>query len=244
MTKQAQLLCSYLMNCNNLPAIIAHRGLGLHYPENTIAAFRAAVQAGADMVEMDAYGTKNGEFLVYHHEQHFQTQGAKPPSLAACIEALGSTPINLDIKGCRHPSHLQNYLGNHALPPDSVVSSFDYSLLVSLSKAEFPYPIFLILSVAPSRSLRHNLRNSVLSVLPSLVPTFLDGLAVNHRLLSKRLIRVLHRKDKKVYTWTVDEPSRLERLAAWGVDGVITKCTDLFSRCAPLRSSDGSSTTA
>ncbi len=222
------------MNHKKLPAIISHRGLALHHPENTIAAFQAAVRAGADMVEMDTHGTKNGEFLVFHEAQLLQTQGAEPSTLASCIEALGSTPINLDIKGCHHPSHLQNYLHNPALPPDSVVSSFDYSLLVSLSKGGFPYPLFLLLSVSPSRSLRHNLRSSVFSVLPSLVPGFLAGLSVNHRLLSKGLVRGLHRKDHRIYTWIVDEPSSLKRLAAWGVDGVITKRPDLLFRSAAV----------
>jgi len=50
-------------------AVIAHRGSreeGL--PENTIAAFKDAVAAGADIVELDVWLTKDGKIVVHHDE--------------------------------------------------------------------------------------------------------------------------------------------------------------------------------
>ena len=48
------------------PAIVAHRGASLRYPENTLAAFRAAVRAGADVIELDARLTADGVPVVMH----------------------------------------------------------------------------------------------------------------------------------------------------------------------------------
>jgi glycerophosphoryl diester phosphodiesterase len=48
------------------PLIIAHRGASAHAPENTLAAFRAASDAGADGVEFDVQLTKDGVAVVFH----------------------------------------------------------------------------------------------------------------------------------------------------------------------------------
>ncbi|MFN8473553.1 MAG: glycerophosphodiester phosphodiesterase family protein [Anaerolineae bacterium] len=49
------------------PYILAHRGASDLAPENTVAAFAAAVEAGADIIETDLWFTADGE-LVCHHD--------------------------------------------------------------------------------------------------------------------------------------------------------------------------------
>lgn len=48
--------------------IIAHRGGAADCPENTLAAFKNAVELGADGVEFDVQLTKDGEVVVIHDE--------------------------------------------------------------------------------------------------------------------------------------------------------------------------------
>src|SRR5262252_7410827 len=48
------------------PAVVAHRGASLRYPENTLPAFRAAIGAGADVIELDARLTADGVPVVMH----------------------------------------------------------------------------------------------------------------------------------------------------------------------------------
>jgi glycerophosphoryl diester phosphodiesterase len=48
------------------PLIIGHRGDSWDYPENTLAAFRAAVAQGADLVELDVQLSRDGSVLVIH----------------------------------------------------------------------------------------------------------------------------------------------------------------------------------
>jgi glycerophosphoryl diester phosphodiesterase len=45
---------------------ISHRGEHLHHPENTMPAFRAAVDAGADFIEVDVRTTADGKFVLMH----------------------------------------------------------------------------------------------------------------------------------------------------------------------------------
>lgn len=48
---------------------IAHRGFSGHYPENTMLAFRKAVEAGADGIEFDVHLSKDGEIVIIHDER-------------------------------------------------------------------------------------------------------------------------------------------------------------------------------
>ncbi len=48
------------------PLVIAHRGDSAHRPENTLAAFAGALEAGAPVVELDVQLTADGELVVLH----------------------------------------------------------------------------------------------------------------------------------------------------------------------------------
>lgn len=47
---------------------IAHRGGPIHAPENTLSAFRTAIQQGVDWLEFDVQMTKDDELVVIHDE--------------------------------------------------------------------------------------------------------------------------------------------------------------------------------
>ncbi len=47
--------------------IVAHRGIAVDYPENTIPAFQKAIELGADAVELDVRLTKDKIPVVFHY---------------------------------------------------------------------------------------------------------------------------------------------------------------------------------
>lgn len=49
------------------PWVIAHRGASHVAPENTLAAFRAAEQLGADGIETDVQLTRDGQLVMHHN---------------------------------------------------------------------------------------------------------------------------------------------------------------------------------
>jgi glycerophosphoryl diester phosphodiesterase len=49
-----------------LPTLVAHRGYALHYPENTLLALRAAVEAGAHYLEFDVQLTADKVPVLFH----------------------------------------------------------------------------------------------------------------------------------------------------------------------------------
>ena len=49
--------------------IYAHRGASAYAPENTLPAFQAAMEQGADGIELDVHLSRDGELVVIHDEE-------------------------------------------------------------------------------------------------------------------------------------------------------------------------------
>ncbi len=55
--------------------VLAHRGYSEKYPENTMTAFRKAIEVGADGIELDVHLSKDGEVMIIHDELLKRTTG-------------------------------------------------------------------------------------------------------------------------------------------------------------------------
>lgn len=58
-------------------AVIAHRGASAYAPENTLAAFRTAIDRGADWFELDCTLTSDGEVIVIHDDDVDRTTNGR-----------------------------------------------------------------------------------------------------------------------------------------------------------------------
>jgi glycerophosphoryl diester phosphodiesterase len=98
--------------------VYAHRGASATFPENTLLAFRAALAAGVDGIELDVHATANGVPVVIHDRSAARTtdgggyvdalslaelqlldagQGERVPTLAEVL-ALVADAVHLDIE--------------------------------------------------------------------------------------------------------------------------------------------------
>jgi len=106
------------------PLVLGHRGASADYPENTVLAFREAMRAGADGVELDVMRCASGEVVVVHDDDLWRTaqhapgseqpvrrstlaelrrfdvgRGEKVPTLAEVLEELGPHALlNVELK--------------------------------------------------------------------------------------------------------------------------------------------------
>ena len=60
------------------PLAFAHRGLSSLYPENTMAAYRAARDAGIPGIELDVHLTADKKLVVFHDDTTPHTRPHRP----------------------------------------------------------------------------------------------------------------------------------------------------------------------
>jgi glycerophosphoryl diester phosphodiesterase len=74
--------------------VTAHRGFSARYPENTLLAFRQAVDIGADIVEFDVRESADGELVIMHDARLERTTtgtGAVADRTLAELKRLNAT---------------------------------------------------------------------------------------------------------------------------------------------------------
>ena len=88
--------------------VMAHRGFSSKAPENTMAAFTLALDAGAEGIELDVHLTKDGEVVVIHdHTLARTTNGTglvADLTLAELQELDAGLWFSPEFKGERLPS--------------------------------------------------------------------------------------------------------------------------------------------
>jgi len=79
------------MSIHNFPTplFIAHRGLSARCPENTLAAFNGAIDAGAHMIELDVCLSKDRHLVVIHDETVDRTTNGAGAVKALTLDQLG-----------------------------------------------------------------------------------------------------------------------------------------------------------
>ncbi|HMD03800.1 MAG TPA: glycerophosphodiester phosphodiesterase family protein, partial [Candidatus Binatus sp.] len=78
---------------------IAHRGASGTFPENTLSGFRAAIDAGADMCELDVQLTRDGAVVVIHDETVDRTTDGKGEVAALTLEEIRRLDAGAKFKG-------------------------------------------------------------------------------------------------------------------------------------------------
>lgn len=214
------------------PLIFAHRGVSVEFPENTLEAFAAAAQRGADGVELDVHRSADGEFVV-HHDAHLSDgraiieldRAALPasvPTLAESLEACAGIDVNIEIKNIPGEPDFDesglvaagvvDLVRHMDLVDRVIVSSFNYD------------------DIAEVRSLDADVATGWLVLGTEHLDVLLDHVVTDrHTALhppaaatSPEVIAAAHHRGVLVNTWTVDDPVRIVELADAGVDAVIT----------------------
>ena len=71
-----------------------------------------------------------------------------------------------------------------------------------------------------------------LRYLPLLLGSFMnfDAWHPNYQLVDDHLMEVARKRNKQVFSWTVNDPAEIDRLTQLGIDGIITDDTSLIRK--------------
>jgi len=217
--------------------VIGHRGAPRVARENTVAAFRAAADLGADGVELDVRRTADGR-LALHHDAHLpggralvETRWAELPAgtadLAAALDACnGMRLVNVEIKNWPDDVDFDPSLGH----VDRVVATL--AARPADERARYVVSCFHLPSVDRVQELAPDIVTGWLVIggedpVGEVVAHGHQALHPHHAFVTPELVERAHREEVAVNTWTCDDPERIRWLDEIGVDGIVTNAPDV-----------------
>ncbi|MHA7986394.1 glycerophosphodiester phosphodiesterase family protein [Rathayibacter sp. CAU 1779] len=233
------------------PRAIAHRGLALACPENTLPAFAAALDAGADILETDVHASADGVCVIFHDDDLARVAGVAGPVEALPIEALRA----LELAGGGRLATLEEALAQFPSGRFNIDIKTDAALEPALRAIDAAGAAsrVLITSFAQRRRRRAVRRlpgaatsASTPGVVLALVGVWLrfgalvrlalrdvDAVQVPHRrgalrVVSPAFVRAVQNAGREVHVWTVNDPQEMRELLEMGVDGIISDRCDVL----------------
>ena len=210
--------------------IYAHRGASRELPENTMPAFRRAIERGADALETDVHVTADGVLVTSHDPDGARIFGRPSPiavsmwaevrawgipSLEEVVMSFPGVPINVDLKvDAAVPAvALLKKLGAEE---QVTLASFRSSTLRKVRALGYRGPT----SLGRSEVARLLSLPAVAQKGPLAPPGKAAQLPIS--LAQPWVIRRCHALGLRVDYWTVNEPALATSLAALGADGIMT----------------------
>ncbi|MDQ0416352.1 glycerophosphoryl diester phosphodiesterase [Croceifilum oryzae] len=225
--------------------IYAHRGFSKIAPENTMAAFQEAIQAGADGIELDVHLTRDGEIVVMHDETIDRTTdgtgwikdltlgeicehsagswfGSKfvqerVPTLAEVLELLESTSLWLNIE-------LKNNIIRYPRLEEKVlkeVDRFGFQKRVILSSFNH-FSLHHLHSVRPHFPLGVLYECNLIDPWDYAIQLGASSIHPFFPTLDEEIVRRSHEAGIAIRPFTVDDPIYQKILFEWGIDALIT----------------------
>lgn len=241
---QVVLLTMSLTACSRAPLVVAHRGASHDAPENTLAAFRAAIEQGADALETDLRLTKDGRIVLLHDAGTKRTAGGPDHKVAETAsdvlrsleaggqkipfleELLDLVPPNrglfLEIK-CKEEilPALEAALRKSGRLRKATLIGFDLEVMAA-AKARLPeLPVCWIRGTAKDPVTKKPLPHRA-EWIEAAKEKRLDGLDVGYEGLTAEFARAVRASGLALHVWTVDDPAEARRVAALGVDSITT----------------------
>lgn len=218
--------------------VIAHRGASAARPENTLEAFRLAVEMGADWVELDVRRTAD-DVLAISHDAHIadgrviveHRHSDLPdhlPSLAEALEACAGAKVNIEIKNepddpdYDRAHQISDAVVGLALAyrdmSDLLISSFNLDTVRRIKAVDPAIPTGLVTGLQvmdPAMLVERVVEAGLNAIHPW-------DITLDHALIDRA-----HDAGLIVNTWTVNDPDRMREFIEMGVDGIISDHPDV-----------------
>jgi glycerophosphoryl diester phosphodiesterase len=215
--------------------LVAHRGANRRHTENTLAAFRAALDEGATAIELDVHATSDGVVVVHHDADALDFDRSQTlrlsdvpwsrvsaariagderiPRLSDVLDmATGRARVYVEIKGKRIEQLVVNAI--RASQADCAIHSFDHAAIASVRDIAPDIPRGLLFDTgdpAVQRAVELLARHDARDLWP-------------HRsLVDRALVEAVQEAGKRIVVWTVNAAADARRLSAFGVDAL---CSD------------------
>lgn len=221
--------------------LTAHRGASKYYPENTLAAFIGAKKEGADVIELDVQATKDNYIVVIHDSNLKRVTGLdkniwevtydeikdldfgsfydvrfKNEHIMLLSEVIdwaieNNIDLNIEIKPTGHENNIEkevvNIINDKEFVDNCVVTSGKYDSIKKVKKYNKKIKTIYVMSLA---------YGDIISLKEA------DGFSIESTSISKNLVKKIHKNNKVIFAWTVNNSSNINKMIKLGVDSIIT----------------------
>ena len=169
------------------PRLFGHRGASGEWPENTLPAFRAALEAGADRLEMDVHLSSDGNVVVFHDNDLDRTTNAQGPISRLSLAEIQSLDAGYHFEGPtgEHPFRGQGF----QVPTfDDVLKSFPevpLNVEIKVNDAKLVAAVSALLSKydAKERVLLAAESSTLMQTIRTQIPGAITGMSLEEVLL-------------------------------------------------------------
>jgi glycerophosphoryl diester phosphodiesterase len=226
-----------------LPRVLAHRGFALRAPENSLSAFRDALQAGATHLETDVRATADGIAVLAHDAQppgwaepiartvlvDVMDEHPAVPTLGAALTSFPEARFNIDVKDPRAAAPVVAAVRAAKAQDRVLLTSFRTmrrrAALRGLGPVATSASSEQVAAAVVGLRLRSTalVRAALAGVDAVQIPERLAGLDAT----APPVIDRLHAAGVEVHFWVINDPARMRELVARGADGLVTDRPDL-----------------
>jgi glycerophosphoryl diester phosphodiesterase len=232
------------------PLVLSHRGNMPGFIENTLGGFRAALTAGADILESDVHVSRDGVPMLFHDEtlarltgDHRRIrdvtsdelraldlgQGEGIPALEDVLRALPTARFNLDMKSPDAPHATASVLARQSAHDRVLLASFSernrrrvHALMPQVSTSVSAAQ-FVAIVFAARLGLSGLVRLFIGRAKALQIPTRALGMDTS----TARFMKLVKRPDVRVHYWVINNDDEMRLLLDRGADGLVTDSVSL-----------------
>jgi glycerophosphoryl diester phosphodiesterase len=225
------------MEPNKRTLICAHRGLSPEYPENTILAFRKAIEIGVDLLELDIQMSKDKQIIVCHDSDLFRCSnehglvhnldyeeiqkydvgmGEKVPLLSEVLNLIKGTKVGLmiEFKAFEIEQMTLNLVKAHHLEEQVMYGSMFYPIMQELRNLDSS----VILYPSVGRLSKYKIED-IIKLVEMVNGQYLN---IDYTSITQELIQALREKNIGIHAGTPDEFDNMVRMVEMGADILVT----------------------
>ena len=212
----------------------------MDYPENSIPAYAAAIEQGADWIELDVHQTADNIVVISHDANIKRIAGVdkniwemtyaeletydvgswfsdeysylRLPTLDEVLKLCkGKIKLNIEIKPTGHETDFEknviDIVKANGFENDCMLASLDIEALKKVKEIDPNIKTLYDMTVAAG-----NISEM----------TFIDGFSIEETFIDYDIVDQIHQNNKKVFVWTVNEPSNIINICKYDIDNILT----------------------
>jgi len=226
--------------------ITAHRGASSNYPENTMSAFKAAKELGANWIELDVSQTKDGKIVVIHDENLKRITGVDKNVWELTYDEIKEldTGVIFDekFKGEKIPLleevikfAKENFIKlNIELKATGHEKDFEKTVIDIIIDEKFENDcVVSSLSYKDLENVKaYNDNIKTIYVMTLAYGNILsldkaDGFSIEATSVTKSLVKKIHNSGKEIFVWTINNEDSISKMLNLKVDNIITDDVEL-----------------